>query len=80
MKKDNYNIDLIAGVDTLEITSETYVVYNKSDAQTDLNMRDELCSDINIDELLFTKRLHEESEQPILATECCNSGYHPRTQ
>lgn len=26
MKKDNYNLNLIAGIDTLEITSETYVM------------------------------------------------------
>ncbi|WP_295071280.1 hypothetical protein [Ruminococcus sp.] len=26
MKKDNYNVDLIAGIDTLEITSPTYVM------------------------------------------------------
>lgn len=26
MRKNNYNIDLIAGIDTLEVTSETYVV------------------------------------------------------
>ena len=26
MNKNNYHIDLVAGIDTLEVTSETYVV------------------------------------------------------